>query len=202
MMQSSISLCDLPWWAVLLSWLAPALLGYLWGMLQWGRYQSKSKKVEMELSSASRRIVNLEKEINECRLAYEKVFREKEKLAAERTISAPRMPEPQIIGTTPAQSQQYPVFQEIIHETKAIFGYAIRKNDLKIIEGIDPKIERILQEVGIHDWSALETTDINYLQALLEEKGYHRLDPSTWPYQSSLARQYKWEELKNFQAKK
>jgi len=46
-MQSSFSLCDLPWWAVLLSWLIPALLGYLWGMLQWSRYKAKSKKAEI-----------------------------------------------------------------------------------------------------------------------------------------------------------
>lgn len=200
MMQSNLSLCDLPWWAVALSWLLPAILGYLWGMLQWSRYKSKSKKAEMDLSSASRRIVNLEKEINECRTAYEKVVREKEKIIGEK--SAQIQPTiKSVIGSTPDQAKQMQSTQEIIHDTKAIFGYAIRRNDLKIVEGIDPKIERILHDAGIHDWAALESTDTNYITSLLHETGFEKLDPASWPYQASLARMEKWEELKEFQSK-
>jgi predicted flap endonuclease-1-like 5' DNA nuclease len=198
-MQSSFSLCDLPWWAVLLSWLIPALLGYLWGMLQWSRYKAKSKKAEMELSSASRRIVNLEKEVNECRMAYDKVSKEKEKLLNDKSgvqVSAPK----QVLGSTPSQASATVAAQDIIHDTKPIFGYAIRRNDLKIVEGIDPKIEKILGDIGITDWNLLETADINYLNSILSDAGYH-LNPSSWPYQASLARQEKWEELKEFQSK-
>ena len=90
--------------------------------------------------------------------------------------------------------------QDIIHDTKPIFGYAIRRNDLKIVEGIDPKIEKILGDIGITDWNLLETADINYLNSILSDAGY-RLNPSSWPYQASLARQEKWEELKEFQSK-
>ncbi len=199
-MQSTFSLCDLPWWAVLLSWLLPAVLGYLWGMLQWSRYKSKSKKAEMELSSASKRIVNLEKEVNECRLAYEKVAREKEKLVNEKASSGQVVNKP-VLGSTPSQAAASHLSQEIIHETKPIFGYAIRRNDIKIVEGIDPKIEKILIEVGISDWNSLETADTNYIGSILNDAGYHNINPSSWPYQASLARLEKWEELKEFQSK-
>jgi predicted flap endonuclease-1-like 5' DNA nuclease len=199
-MQSSFSLCDLPWWAVLLSWLMPAVLGYFWGMLQWSRYKSKSKKAEMELSSASKRIVNLEKEVNECRLAYEKVAKEKEKLVNEKSASS-QVGNKQVLGSTPSQAASSVVSQDIIHETKPIFGYAIRRNDIKIVEGIDPKIEKILTEVGITDWNALETADTNYISSVLNDAGYHHANPSSWPYQASLARLEKWEELKEFQSK-
>lgn len=199
-MQSSFSLCNLPWWAVLLSWLLPALLGYLWGMLQWSRYKSKSKKADMELSSASKRIVNLEKEVNECRMAYEKVAKEKEKLLNEKLRSGQSSVK-QVTGSTPSQATANLISHDIVHETKPIFGYAIRRNDLKIIEGIDPKIEKILVEVGITDWNSLETSDINYISSILNEAGYHHANPSSWPYQASLARLEKWEELKEFQSK-
>ncbi len=203
-MQSyNISLCDLPWWAVLASWLLPALLGYFWGMLLTNRYKAKSKRTEQELSSASRRIVNLENEINECRKVYEKLSKEKEKLLAERKAQPPSIESSNPSISSPAGTpDQSNIVQssEIIHETKKIFGYAIKRNDLKIIEGIDSKIEKLLQEVGIHDWHKLETSDINYLNTILNEAGYTHINTQSWPYQGALARQEKWEELKEYQA--
>lgn len=198
-MSTSISLCDLPWWAVALSWLLPALLGYFWGMLQWSRYKAKSKKAEQDLNSASRRIVNLENEVNECRKSYDKVNKEKEKLLAERsgnlTLTASAMPK----ASTPEAASS---ISEIIHDTKAVFGYAIKRNDLKIVDGIDPKIEKLLNDHGITDWAKMEMADLNTLSGLLQSAGYPNLNPQSWPYQSSLARQGKWEELKTFQASK
>lgn len=202
-MQSyNISLCDLPWWAVLASWLLPALLGYFWGMLQWSRYKTKNKRTEQELSSASRRIVNLENEINESRKIYEKVTREKEKLLAERSLAASHLEGGKAASGHAAGTPEQTIHtSEIIHETKRIFGYAIKRNDLKIIEGIDSKIEKLLHEVGIHDWDKLETADINYLNSVLNEAGYNHINTQSWPYQSSLARQEKWEELKEYQTR-
>ncbi|MEO5581059.1 MAG: hypothetical protein ABIR66_00090, partial [Saprospiraceae bacterium] len=146
-MSTTISLCDLPWWAVALSWLLPAVLGYFWAMMIWSRYKSKSKKAEQELSSASRRIVNLENEINECRKVYDKVNKEKEKLLAER-ISGVTSP---ILVSKASTPETITMTSEILHHTKSVFGYAIKRNDLKIIDGIDPKIEKILIDQGITD---------------------------------------------------
>lgn len=196
-----VSLCDLPWWAVLASWVLPALIGYFWGMLQWGRYKTKAKTADKELSSASKRIVNLENEINECRKAYEKVSKEKDRLAASpaQKIIEPKlkpMPNEGSIASTETHSHN-----DIIHATRKIFGYAIRRNDLKIVDGIDPKIEKILYEVGVHTWADLESIDINYLTNLLKEAGYPTVDPRSWAFESSLAKQEKWAELKAFQEK-
>lgn len=196
-----VSLCDLPWWAVLASWLLPALIGYFWGMLQWGRYKTKAKKADKELSSASKRIVNLENEINECRKAYEKVSKEREKLSATpvQKITEPK-PKPIPNEGSVASTESYSP-NEIIHATKKVFGYAIRRNDLKIVDGVDPKIEKILHEVGIQTWADLESVDLNYLSNLLKEAGYPQADPRSWAFESSLARQEKWSELKSFQEK-
>ncbi|MEP7320723.1 MAG: hypothetical protein ABI761_02350 [Saprospiraceae bacterium] len=197
-MSTTISLCDLPWWAVALSWLLPALLGYFWAMMIWSRYKSKSKKAEQELSSASRRIVNLENEINECRKVYDKVNKEKEKLLAERISPV----NPAVAISKASTPETITMTSEILHQTKSVFGYAIKRNDLKIIDGIDPKIEKILIDHGISDWSKLETVDVNQLNTILRSAGYTNINPQSWPFQSSLARQEKWEELKTFQASK
>jgi len=192
-----VSLCDLPWWAVLASWLLPALIGYFWGMLQWGRFKSKAKKAEKELSSASKRIVNLENEVNECRKAYEKVSKEKDRLSLN---PIPKITEPKPNEGSTASTESYAP-HDIIHATKKVFGYAIRRNDLKIVDGIDPKIEKILHEVGVYTWGDLESIDLNYLTNLLREAGYTQINPRSWAFESSLAKQEKWTELKSFQEK-
>lgn len=194
-----ISLCDLPWWAVLASWLLPALLGYFWGTLQYGSYKNKAKKAEKELSSASKRIVNLENEVNECRKAYEKVSREKDKLVVPPVAGPVKIPGQEPAGT-PASVENIPT-TEIIHATRKVFGYSIRRNDLKIVDGIDPKIEKLLHEIGIYTWADLESVDLNYLANTLREAGYPHVHVESWAYESALARQEKWEELKAFQEK-
>lgn len=193
-----VSLCELPWWAVLASWLLPALIGYFWGMLQWGRYKTKAKKADKELSSASKRIFNLENEINECRKAYEKVSKEKEKLVTTAPIIKAKEIRPAMNEGSSASTENYSP-NDIIHATKKVFGYSIRRNDLKIVDGIDPKIEKILHEVGINTWSDLESIDLNYLTNLIREAGYAHINPRSWAFESSLARQEKWDELKAFQ---
>ena len=192
-----ISLCDLPWWAVLASWLLPALLGYFWGILQYGRYKNKAKKAEKELSSASKRIVNLENEVSECRKAYEKVSREKDKLTQPPAPGQVHVPGQDHTGS-PASVENITT-TEIIHATRNIFGYSIRRNDLKIVDGIDPKIEKLLHEIGIYTWADLESVDLQYLSNVLREAGYTQLNVESWAYESALARQEKWDELKTFQ---
>lgn len=76
-----------------------------------------------------------------------------------------------------------------------------KQDDLKIIEGIGPKIEQLLQEGGITTWQILSETDPNDIKTLLRAAGerYRIHDPSTWPEQAMLARDHKWDELEEFQ---
>ncbi len=80
-------------------------------------------------------------------------------------------------------------------------GGAQRKDDLKIVEGIGPKIEQLLNNDGIWLWSELAATPQSRLQEILNAAGTHyRIhDPSTWARQSGLAAEGKWDELKEFQ---
>ena len=74
-------------------------------------------------------------------------------------------------------------------------------DDLKIVEGIGPKIEQLLKEGGINTWAELAATPVDRLREILDAAGtrYQIHDPSTWPAQSKFAMEGQWEELKEYQ---
>jgi len=76
-------------------------------------------------------------------------------------------------------------------------------NDLKIIEGIGPKIEQLLKDAGIESWAMLAQTKVEVLRNILEEAGsrYKMHNPASWPEQAKLAHQGKWEALIQLQDK-
>lgn len=84
---------------------------------------------------------------------------------------------------------------------KAAFGKSIKENDLKIVEGIGPKIAELFNDNGIHTWADLANTAVATLQTHLDSKGerYRVHNPGTWPMQSGLAAEGKWAELKKWQ---
>lgn len=88
--------------------------------------------------------------------------------------------------------------------TKArdVFGFRISENDLKIVEGIGPKISDILVRRGISTWKALSVADpMTIKDYLLQDGGdqYRIHVPDTWPYQAKLAYEGRWDELKALQ---
>lgn len=76
-----------------------------------------------------------------------------------------------------------------------------RVDDLKIVEGIGPKIEELLNNAGIKTFAQLASTSVARLNEILEAAGprYQMHDPGTWPQQSGLANEGKWTELKVLQ---
>jgi large subunit ribosomal protein L27 len=78
---------------------------------------------------------------------------------------------------------------------------APKLNDLKIVEGVGPKIEQLLNEGGINTWEELAAAEVDRLKEILDAAGprYQIHDPSTWPAQAKFAAEGKWEELKEYQ---
>ncbi len=76
-------------------------------------------------------------------------------------------------------------------------------DNLKLVEGIGPKIEEILNADGIRTFAKLAATDPQHIGALLNAAGarFQIHDPGTWPEQAALARDGKWDELKVLQEK-
>ncbi len=77
------------------------------------------------------------------------------------------------------------------------------QNNLKVIEGIGPKIEQILKAQGIADLATLSVTKPEQLKAILADAGsrYQMHDPSSWPAQADLAKNEQWIELQLLQEK-
>jgi predicted flap endonuclease-1-like 5' DNA nuclease len=84
---------------------------------------------------------------------------------------------------------------------KAVFGKKVKEDDLKIIEGIGPKIEELFKTSGILTWKALGDTSVERCNKILSKAGdrFSIHNPGTWPRQSKLAAEGKWQELKDWQ---
>lgn len=75
-------------------------------------------------------------------------------------------------------------------------------DDLKKLEGIGPRIEKLLNDAGIKSYAKLATMDRNHLKELLEQGGseFSMNEPKSWPYQAELAAKENWSRLKEYQA--
>jgi len=83
----------------------------------------------------------------------------------------------------------------------SVYGKKITQDDLKIVEGIGPKIEELYHEAGIKTWKALSETPVEKSKEILIEAGERFIihNPLTWAKQALLAYQGKWQELKDWQ---
>lgn len=84
---------------------------------------------------------------------------------------------------------------------KAVFGKIIKVDDLKVVEGIGPKIESMFKEAGIKTWKALSEASVADCQKVLDDGGsrFQVHNPGSWPMQSKMAYEGKWEELSKWQ---
>lgn len=91
---------------------------------------------------------------------------------------------------------------EIVSDEPVVSAPIIGKiDDLKIIEGIGPKIAELLIADGISTYATLASTSSETLSAILEKAGsrYASHNPTTWPEQAQLAADGKMDELKELQ---
>jgi predicted flap endonuclease-1-like 5' DNA nuclease len=85
----------------------------------------------------------------------------------------------------------------------AVFGKKVNQDDLKLVEGIGPKIEELFHAAGIKTWKALSETSIERCKEILDAAGerFQIHNPGTWPKQCELMYEGKWQELKEWQDK-
>ncbi|GLU43390.1 hypothetical protein [Allomuricauda sp. NBRC 101325] len=86
---------------------------------------------------------------------------------------------------------------------KAAFGKNIKENDLKLVEGIGPKIEGLFHNFNIKTWKKLSETSADTCQKVLDSGGkrYRIHDPASWPMQAKMAYEGHWEQLAEWQEK-
>ncbi len=84
---------------------------------------------------------------------------------------------------------------------QAAMGKVIKKDDLKVVEGIGPKIEEMFHAGGIKTWKELSRTPVARCQEILNGGGerYKVHDPASWPMQAKMCYEGKWAELAKWQ---
>ncbi len=81
-------------------------------------------------------------------------------------------------------------------------GFRVRgDDDLTIVEGIGPAIQRLLNENGVHTFTQLAGKTVEELQEILRTGGerFRNHHPHTWGRQAEMAAQNRWEELRAWQ---
>ncbi len=172
---------DFPW-GVFLGCFIPLLL--LWWFLS--RKISYWKNISYEQEE---RIEFLEGELEACR---------KSKIST--TSNSNEVAE---IVSKPESSSSNPPAEVIATPIPIpMVGSKVKKDDLKIVEGIGPKIEGLFNEAGIYTFADLAATSVSRMKEILEAAGprFQIHNPSTWADQAALARDGKWDELKKWQS--
>lgn len=168
--------------------LIPALVGLISGILGYliGKMSSKSNhesdgNLKLDLDSCHKKNISLQAEIDRLKL----------------NVSAKAN---SFVGDSSASSSTSVIAFDAA-AAKAVFGKSIKQDDLKIVEGIGPKIEELFKTSGILTWKALGETSVDRLREILSKAGerYQIHDPGTWPRQSKMAYEGKWKELKDWQ---
>jgi predicted flap endonuclease-1-like 5' DNA nuclease len=167
------------------------------GWLLWGKYKSLLADAEATIGTLNKRITDLEAELEACR---------KSRMEAEGNVSMLRGRIREMESAVSSGANDVPaVGFQAVAAYKADAGdkwyVAIGNNTLQIIEGIGPKMEEVLRENGISDFSLLAASSGHQLRDILNKYGdkYRIIDPNTWPQQAKLAQDRQWSDLISLQ---
>lgn len=160
-------------WDIFLFWLLPLLL---LAFLIWWFMNNKIKSLETHNLELNDRIKYLESELDACR---------KTRISVAVDTSATTAAAGVVAGIAVAPTPVAPT----------------AKDDLKIVEGIGPKIEELFNKAGIFTFAQLADTPAIRMKEILDKAGsrFQIHDPTTWADQAALARDGKWDELKKWQ---
>ena len=170
--------------------LIPLLAGLIFGIL--GYYLGKKTSSKSEHSLAS----SLQSDLDACKTHTKSLMARISSLEADLAEKkAKPIQKKSTLQTTPTL-----LFDTA--QAKNILGKKVKENDLKIVEGIGPKIEALFNAAGITTWHDLSEASTEKLQAILDAGGenYAIHNPSTWAKQALMAYEGKWQELKDWQA--
>lgn len=94
----------------------------------------------------------------------------------------------------PAQAEVEAVAVPVAAKKKAA-------DDLVKIEGIGPKVAKILSQAGIETFEDLAGADVAEVQNVLNKAGLQMMDPEGWIDQAKLAAKGEWEAFEKLQRK-
>lgn len=177
-------------WCILI----PLLTGLICGILGYLLGKLLSKTEQLDDSIYKNRISKLESDLELCKASKKtshlgNIANDKPNIANSISSMAP----------VAAEANSAIAFNS--DAAKAVFGKKIKENDLTVVEGIGPKIQGLFHNHNINTWQTLSECSVEKCQEVLNSGGdrYKIHKPGTWPKQSGLAAQGKWQELKDWQ---
>jgi predicted flap endonuclease-1-like 5' DNA nuclease len=163
------------------------ILGYLIGRMAWnGTEGGKASTLKAELAACHSKTNHLSEKIET--LEGELAVSKSRTSAAASSASGTMM--------TSASSGSFDAAA-----AKAAIGKKVVQDDLKIIEGIGPKIADLFIAAGIKTWKDLSETSLEKAKSMLDAAGdrYSIHNPGTWARQAKMMHEGKWKELKTWQ---
>ena len=172
-------------------WLIPALVGIISGIIgyYWGRGSVEVIDHSAELKTLRDKNSGLQADLDACN----------KKLIAKPIATGGNVSSS--LGATAASTVAATGVAFDAAAAKMAFGKTIKKDDLKVVEGIGPKISEMFQAAGINTWKALSETSVASCQEVLNGGGerYKVHDPASWPMQAKMCYEGKWKELFRWQ---
>lgn len=187
---------------LLLACILPLLFGLLLYWILRQRLQEKFRALEAESAQYHGNWTRTETELAGLKYQNDACVKELERTNAalrssesENMVLRGRLEQAQKQNTFPNPDSVPPALENTASESSAWANS--NPDDLKIVEGIGPKVEQILKAAGIANWNELAVQTGSSLKGILENAGtaYSMMDPSTWPQQAQLAAEARWEEL-------
>lgn len=192
-------------WCIIIP-LITAIIGWILG-----RYcDSKKTEAKETINDNADIIANLKADLEACKESKLAISKDLDAcLAAKATIST-KLDNAASAATNLGFAAGAASSKEIVKEPELIFdseaaklalGKKIVADDLKIVEGIGPKISQLFNENGVTTWYQLSQTPVERCQEILDIGGkrYEIHNPGTWPKQAKLAFEGKWKELNDLQ---
>ncbi|RMF01560.1 MAG: hypothetical protein D6772_04620 [Bacteroidetes bacterium] len=167
----------------------------------------RTLKVVNEISKAADKVAKKAKtEFAEAKEELQEVVEKVKAEVSEFTeVAKPKASKPKVNKTSKVSTKKSPekkaVTAKAAPQTAAPTPTAVAPQDLKVIEGIGPKLESILKEAGITTYEAIAKTPVPKLKAIIVAAGprYKSYDPSSWAEQALLANAGKMDALKALQ---
>ncbi len=186
-------------------WLLGAfVLGYILRFIIGAKWRTRVGVLEKDLSAMTAKANSLEADLSTAKYEKEKIA---EDLAKEKSKNADLYFKLKACEErNPAEeSQESSTSSEDAGNVKAaptknVGDVGTKSDDLKIVDGIGPKIEQLLNNAGINSFTALSQAKPEDITVILENGGgrFSLADPSTWPKQAQMAAEGQWDQLEDY----
>lgn len=188
-------------WCIIIP-LITAIVGWLLGRFM-SNDDSSDENNNNNDAELNAKIASLKADLDACKSSKSKLSSDLDLcLASKAKLSASAPASPSVTNSFAADSgSSEPKLAFDAAAAKLALGKKIVGDDLKIVEGIGPKIAQLFNDNGVNTWYQLSKTPIERCQEILNSGGkrYEIHNPGSWPKQAGLAFEGKWKELNDLQ---